>query len=255
MIKEAGFDGTSIWWEDEEEPLAIHRYDMPKMVEDAGLMLENIHVPYNSSNDLWSENADIRKNIVRKHTEWLNDCSRFGIPLMVMHVVEGDEPPAPNKYGIESMSQLVKAAEYLGVKIAVENTRRDDSVVFLLSQMESSHMGLCYDSSHAGLRKHRNELLLKSYGHRLFATHLSDNDGLFDRHWLPGNGKICWNELAALFPRGYRGFYTLETVPTEEEKRLGPEKFLIKAFEKISWVKDMFGAPGLSGANGNNGDK
>lgn len=242
MIKEAGFDATSVWWEDEKEPFAICKQDMPRMVKEAGLLLENIHVPYNNSNDLWSENTDARESIVRKHIEWLNDCSRFNIPLMVMHIMEGEEPPAPNKYGIESMSHLVKAAEELGVKIAIENTLRDDSVLFLLSEIKSSHMGFCYDSSHASLRKHRNDLLLKDYGGRLFATHLSDNDGIFDRHWLPGNGEICWDEMAASFPKDYKGFFTLETVPTEEEKKLGPEKFLAKAFKKIVWVEGLFRA-------------
>jgi len=242
MIKDAGFDGASIWWEDEEWPFIIRKQDMPQMVEDAGLVLENIHVPFNDSNDLWSEDTDARKNIVRKHVEWLNDCARLNIPLMVMHIIEGEDPPAPNKYGIESMSYLARAAEDLGVKIAVENTHRYDSVIFLLSEIKSKHMGFCYDSSHARLRQHKNGLLLKDYGGRLFATHLSDNDGLFDRHWLPGNGIINWDELMASFPEDYEGFFTLETVATEEEKKLGPEKFLMKAFKKISWVQGLFRA-------------
>lgn len=244
MIKDAGFDAASIWWEDEEWPFIIRKQDMPKMVEDAGLLLENMHVPFNDSNDFWSEDTEARENIVRKHIEWLNDCAKFNIPLMVMHIVDGEDPPAPNKYGIESMSRLVRAAEELGVKIAVENTFRDDSVIFLLSEIKSKHMGLCYDSSHAMLRRHKSETLLKKYGGRLFATHLSDNDGLLDRHWLPGNGIIDWNELMALFPEDYEGFFTLETVAAEEEKESGPEKFLMKAFNKISWAQGLFRGAG-----------
>ncbi|MDI3480847.1 MAG: hypothetical protein PWQ97_502 [Tepidanaerobacteraceae bacterium] len=251
LIKGAGFNATSIWWEDEQEPFVIHKQDMPEMVKKAGLVLENIHVPYNNSNDLWSEKKQDREDVVRKHIEWLHDCSRFDIPLMVMHIIEGGEPPAPNEYGLKSMTRIVEAAEHFKVKIAIENTHRDDSVIFLLSRIKSSYMGFCYDSSHAMLRKHRNEILLKDYGCRLFATHLSDNDGCFDRHWLPGNGKINWEGLGALFPEDYKGFFTLETVPSEEEKKLGPEKFLAKAFEKISWVEALFTASRWTENKGN----
>ncbi len=38
--------------------------------------------------------------------------------------------------------------------------------------------------------------LLERWGHRLMVTHIGDNDGVLDRHWLPGLGTLNWKEIA-----------------------------------------------------------
>ena len=237
LIKKAGFDATCIWWEDEEGP-SIEKHEMPKMVVDSGLIIDNIHAPFCASNDLWSESSQAREEIIKKHMMWIEDCAKHRIPIMVMHLTEGEVTPAPNKYGVESMLSLVKVAEDLGVKIAVENTRREDNVPFVLSQIPSAHLGFCFDSSHANLGQGVDALLLKEYGDRLITTHLSDNDGMVDRHWIPGNGCIDWPKLGELFPsRSYRGSLTLEVCPKWNKT---PEEFLAKAFGSASRVRDIF---------------
>jgi sugar phosphate isomerase/epimerase len=107
-----------------------------------------------------------------------------------------------------------------------------------LSEIKSPHLGLCYDSSHSRLKKHN--YLLEEFKDRLFATHISDNDGFYDRHWLPGNGIINWFEISKIFPKDYRGYLTLETRPTDEEAIQGPENFVNKAFERIKHIKRLF---------------
>jgi len=65
--------------------------------------------------------------------------------------------------------------------------------------------------------------------------HISDNDGEIDRHWLPGNGVIDWRNFWNLFPKeSYLKNIMLEVLPTDDEKKAGPEQFLIKAFKSIS---------------------
>lgn len=238
LIKKAGFDATCIWWEDEEGPRTLRKYEMAKIVGDSGLIIDNIHAPFCASNDLWSESQLARKEIIKKHTTWIEDCAKYRIPIMVMHLTEGEETPGPNKYGIESMLLLSKVAEDLGVKIAVENTRREDNVPFVLSKIPSAHLGFCFDSSHANLGQRVDALLLREYGERLITTHLSDNDGMVDRHWIPGNGRIDWKRLGELFPsRSYRGSLTLEVCPKWNKT---PEEFLAKAFGSASRVRDIF---------------
>lgn len=233
LIKNAGFDVTSLWWEDEEGNPPTRKDEMPRMVQDSGLLLENIHVPFNNSNDLWSENALDRDKIVKQHVNWLEDCAKYNIPIMVMHIMEGDTTPELNKYGIESMSYLTKKAEEYKIKIAVENTKLEGGIPFILSQIQSDYLGLCYDSSHARLQG--EEALLKDFGYRLIALHLSDNDGEKDRHWLPGNGVIKWGEFSNSFPKHhYSGNLTLEVCPTDEEREVGPKQFLLKAFKSLS---------------------
>ncbi len=37
-------------------------------------------------------------------------------------------------------------------------------------------------------------------GNLVFTTHISDSDGKFDRHWLPGEGIIPWDVVRDNFP-------------------------------------------------------
>lgn len=236
LIREAGFEAVSVWWEDEIGEPVIEKQCFPQMIRDAGLILENMHVPFNNSNDLWSEHGPARKKIVEKHLAWLEDCAAHGIPLMVMHLTDGADSPGPNRYGIESMLRLARFAEEAGVKIAVENTGREDSVPFILAEIQSGCLGCCYDSSHANLHSDKGKRLLSQVRHRLLATHLSDNDGIKDRHWLPGNGVIDWSRLGELFASSaYRGYLTLEVCPKPEEMGQGPEAFLKKAVRLFPW--------------------
>lgn len=247
LIKEAGFTTTSIWWEDEDTPWPVKKESMPQLVRDMGLILENLHVPYNNSSELWSERESVRSEFIQRHIRWLNDCATHRIPMMVMHLTEGVDAPAPNGDGTKSFRELVKVAEELGIMIAIENTRRSDNVPYLLSKIQSNYLGFCYDSSHHFLSDKQDFNLLENFGERLVATHLSDNDGLEDRHWLPGHGIIDWVMVAQHFPTGYRRCLTLEAYPTTEEREESPEIYLKRAIQKVKNLRDQLGIEGLSG--------
>lgn len=233
LIKNAGFDGVTIWWEDEQGNPGTKKEQMPQLVKDAGLVFENIHVPYNNSSNFWSENHIKRNKIVDKHTKWLYECANFDIPMMVIHISEGKNPPGPNLHGIKAIEKLVNTAKDLKIKIAVENTGNPSHVSTVLNEIKSDVLGFCFDSSHAHL-KGDTVFLLSNFKNRLFATHISDNDGLFDCHWLPKNGEIEWNNIEKLFPKDYSGFLSLEVYPTKKEQGKGPEEFIKKAYNRIS---------------------
>ncbi|SHN81491.1 sugar phosphate isomerase/epimerase family protein [Desulfitobacterium chlororespirans] len=237
LIQEAGFTGTSLWWEDEEEPFPMPKERMPALVRERGLILENIHVPWCDANALWSDEQALRGEIIARHKQWIEDCARFEIPLLVMHLCDGENPPQPNEYGLASMGELAGAAERQGVRIAVENTRRRDSVEYVLGQIASPALGFCFDSSHHRLTDQEDFHLLRAWGNRLMATHFSDNDGVEDRHWLPGHGVIDWAKVAGAFPKGYQDFLTLEVYPNPQERQGKPQEFLERAYDRISGVR------------------
>lgn len=239
LIKEAGFQATTLWWEDEHAPFRKKKESMPRLVCEKGLLLENIHVPFNNSDALWSEQESVRNAIVQSHIAWLYDCAQFGIPRMVMHLNDGVNPPAPNRQGLKSMGKLVQVAEKLQITIAIENTRRSDYISYVLRSIQSNYLGFCFDSSHHRLTNKENYQLLKDYGDRLVATHISDNDGIEDRHWLPGNGIIDWAEVSRYFPKAYDGCLTLEVCPTVEERKASPQEFLKEAYQKVSDVQNL----------------
>jgi len=130
----------------------------------------------------------------------------------------------------------------LAIAIAIENTRRSDNISYLLSNIHSSSLGFCFDSSHHFLTDKQDFSLLDSFGERLVTTHLSDNDGLQDRHWIPGQGIIDWAMLAKRFPLSYEGCLTLEAYPTAEQREESPQIFLKKAYQKVKNMSDLIEA-------------
>ncbi len=75
QIRNAGFDSTMVWWGDE-----VAFQDGPKdriieIVRNSGLLIENIHVPFEGCNNFWSDSENVRQGIMDSHYEWLEESS------------------------------------------------------------------------------------------------------------------------------------------------------------------------------------
>lgn len=234
-IRNAGFDSTMVWWGDELAWQEGSKDKILDIVRNSGLFIENIHVAYEECNNFWSDSEIERKKVMNFHYEWLEDCAHFNIPMMVMHVTKGNSVAEPSLSGIKCIESLVKRAESYHVKIAIENTRRNNVIVAVLDEITSKSLGFCYDSSHDRLYGNKEYEILKKCGKRLFATHLSDNDGIKDRHWLPEHGVINWRGLFDIFPKEYDGCISLEVEKGMDD--FSSEEFLHHAFEKAKWIE------------------
>ena len=96
----------------------------------------------------------------------------------------------------------------------MENTGKLHHLDHIYSSIESPFLGFCYDSSHDFLGAPELGEILSKWGHLLVATHLSDNDGVTDKHWIPKEGIIDWGIIGDSFPKdAYTGFFTLEVLP------------------------------------------
>lgn len=236
LIRQAGFASTSLWWEDEIGTPLIDKAAMVGLVRDSGLHLDYVHVPYDHIDDLWSEDKVCRNSIVNQHLIWVDEFVKYNIPIMVMHIMDHFYPPLPNEHGLESIRRIVSAARDAGVSIAIENTGDVDLIDYVLSQIESDHLGFCYDSSHDWLYSADKAKMLDKWGHRLLCTHLSDNDGKLDRHWLPGQGCIDWQVIGRLLPPdNYRGKISLEvTASNIQQTTMTPQQYLGEAYARLN---------------------
>ena len=128
---------------------------------------------------------------------------------------------------------LVKRAEALSVKIALENVFDQDPTALrkLLARVDSAFLGYCMDAGHGHLfSKVPLPEWIEALGPHLFEMHLHDNHGQADEHLPPGRGSI---DFPAVFSRikskGLHPIFTLEPhrieylVPSLEalEKYLG----------------------------------
>lgn len=236
LIREAGFDATGFWLGPEEELVAKGRADLlPDLIRSRGLFLEYVHAPDIGCNDMWSESAAKQEEWTRTYRSYIDLCKRHAIPIVVMHVSQskGEQPMNPGGAGLIAMKELVKIAEDSGVKIAVENTMQPALLDLIFTRIQSEHLGFCYDTSHDFLYSKEPGELLAQWGQRLIVTHLGDNDGVLDRHWLPGLGVLNWREIVGSLPmKTYEGSFMLEVFSKDQEHE-SASAFMASAYESI----------------------
>lgn len=235
-IIEAGFDSIMLWW-DEELFSEEGKKDLLKILE-MDISIENIHAPYYECNKLWSSNESDRNYIINEFIKCIHDCHTYNIPVIVMHLTQGDYPDKPNIYGLNSIKTILEEAERCGIKIAIENTRQEEFFDYVLDNIQSDWLGVCYDSSHANLYSTSIYDVLNKYGDRLIALHLSDNDGCTDRHWLPYEGVINWNKLLyKLKEINYMGNLSFEVFYDKTKDDYDCAEFLREAHDKAVILK------------------
>ena len=116
-------------------------------------------------------------------------------------------------------------------------------------RIDSAALGLCYDSSHGRMYEATPFALLRQYPTRLYALHLSDNDGVEDRHWEIGKGLIDWDGFAAAFPAGlYHGRLSLEII--QDDAGEDEAHFLHRARQRIDALGAQLPAPPAAGLDG-----
>ncbi len=236
-IKQAGFSSTMLWWGDDELDPQIDN-ELFKKAADMGVTVENIHVPFSDANWLWATEHDIHKAYLSRHMKYLDFSAKHGFPTIVMHISKGYQVVKPNKYGIDTMKRLTRYAQEVGVSIVIENTRRVGLIEAILEAIECKNLGLCYDTSHGGLYEDSEFYLLKKFPFRLKCVHISDNDGLEDRHWNINEGVVDWNSFINNFPKESEcQTLSLEVYPKDASQ--AEANFLRDAYSRVSALREL----------------
>lgn len=240
LIKQAGFDATLIWWD--EEDWADFR-TLPGRARNAGLLVENVHASFDHAGDIWEDTA-AGQAVFDYYMMCVDDCGTYEIPTVVMHTGRGADPlPPVSEIGLDRFARLIGRAERLGINIAIENQcdfEKTGRAMAILERFDSPALGLCYDSGHGNVSKSQGlgREMLERFGHRLKALHLHDNDGTGDKHWLPFDGTIDWlSIMRTVADKGYRGATTLELGSAYQQ--LAPEEFLARAYACASRLEEL----------------
>jgi len=224
LIKEAGFDGVLLWWSE-----YLDRKDYrsgPQTAREAGLVIENIHTPFQVQDNIWLDNLDGEASM-DCYLQCVKDCAEFEIPTMVVHLPKDDKPY--NGLGLDRMKRIAEKAEELGVNVALENLYNFANLSYVLEQVDSKRLGFCYDCCHH-YRYYPSYDLLSMYGSRLMALHLHDYKET-TIHRLPFDGTIDWSAaMKKIFETGYSGPTAIEAM-NWSYKDLSAEEFLKEAFD------------------------
>lgn len=234
MIRDAGFTHTCLWWGLPRE----ERENGPGVIRDAGLIIENIHAPYPGVNEMWSDSRADHDKFLTRHIGWLDDCVRHHVDCMIMHINDGINGPPPNPHGVDALNRLLDAAEARGVTLALENAERQDLLEYLFCNISRPGLRFCCDLAHENVWGNPKYAVLKTWGHLLVQTHISDNFGQKDDHILPGDGAIDWPAVAGAFPKNtYRGNLSLECYSVNKSQP--PEQYLALAKKRLEWLDGL----------------
>ncbi len=235
-IKEAGFDGLMLWWEDDTGDWPYTKKQMVEIARDLELEIFNSHIANIHENFIWSENRAQREKHLVTIRDTIEEIADQGIFNLVIHLCESDEVPPPGKALFDSIEYILPYAQANQVTLSLENTWRSDYLTAVWDAFPREGLGFCFDTSHAQLRDQFD--LLKDHHHKLTALHLSDNDGEKDRHWLPFDGVIDFKTQVSPYLSKTTVPYTMELV-SDKQKYPDERAYLREARRRLERLMSM----------------
>lgn len=196
--------------------------DYEKLKEDADaadIKLWSFHLPFMpfTEIDVSSTDDELRLASVAMCSDMIRRGAEIGIDKFVIHPsgepIAEEDRAAKMAAAKASLSTLAELAQSVGAVICVENLPRTclgrDSSDILELISADSRLRVCFDTNH--LLEESIPDFIKAVGDKIITIHVSDYDRLNERHWLPGEGCIDWQELyTALLAVGYSGTWLYE---------------------------------------------
>ncbi len=166
-----------------------------KAFKENGIVCETLHAPFDKINDMYSENEEDAKAMQNRLFASIDRCKEHGIPIVVTHLSSGRPMPEITPLAEKRFKEVFDYAEEQGVKIALENLRYAENLIYFLDKYKNT--GFCYDSGHQYCRA-TNVQFLEKYGDRVICLHLHDNRCELDTddHLLTFDGKIDFDTVA-----------------------------------------------------------
>lgn len=209
---------------------------LKKMIHDCGISVWAYHMPYGSqfadagNVDPSHPDAAVREATVRAVARGLERLADLGGKRLIVHPNVMHLQPDQRARAMALCRETLKVcsgvlealrarrAEAGDILLAVEPMppwgllNHADEVESLFDELDRRLVGLCLDVNHINLGGQDPLKYVKTVAGFVCTTHLSDNDGLDERHWAPGRGRLPWTELlAALTSCGYSGPMIFET--------------------------------------------
>jgi sugar phosphate isomerase/epimerase len=192
--------------------------DLQQWLTEAGLELISIHAPVVDAS-LASADAAERQQAIAETERALHIGRRIPFKSLVVHLgrprAAGTRGGTNRDAARRSIDALAKAAEPLGVAIALEVIPNDLSRAASLTELvdeeiEAANVGICLDLGHARIDGDVGDAIEVTAGH-LLALDVHDNRGRSDDHLVPFDGVIDWPAaLTAVQKVGYDGALTFE---------------------------------------------
>jgi sugar phosphate isomerase/epimerase len=240
ICKKAGFDSMDYSLGCMEKPEDIFNDKkeyikaaeaLRRVIDLNGLPVTQTHAPFVYYG--WKDPKVYEEFIMPSIRRSIEVSAILGAKVTVVHplhhfVYKGNEEEIYEK-NMEFYRSLIPICKAYGIKVGIENMFQRELLrahisfdtcatiaefIRYVDTLDSEYMVACLDIGHVGLpvTDERAWDFIRALGHdRLQALHVHDNDYRNDRHALPYQGKIDWDEVTrALGEIDYKGDFTYE---------------------------------------------
>lgn len=183
--------------------------------QNKGVEILSIHLPFGADWEIGCCDDVIREYAIQRYLELLSCCQSITPKRYILHPGYPNVPDNERKERIQNIrdSLVVLAHAAKPAKIAVENMPRDclgntsDELIEIVEGLEN--VCVCCDMNH--WLQEKNYEAIEKLGALIETLHVSDYDGVEEKHWLPGEGSTDWKRvLQALEKISYNGPFLYE---------------------------------------------
>ncbi|WP_010277662.1 sugar phosphate isomerase/epimerase family protein [Paenibacillus senegalensis] len=221
-VKEAGLDCIELVihgkdWHREFEHWSAYFTQLVQEAAELGLEIWSIHLPYGDDWDVSSLDSTKREQALSTLSSLLQLIDSWKVGRAILHPSYEPVPPEDRTDRLtlcqEGLHALIQRNRNVKVRLAVECLPRtclgntSDEILYLVEP--TPELIVCCDVNH--LLQETQTLFIQKTGARIGTVHMSDYDGKDERHWLPGEGIIDWDQvLDSLAGQGYDGPFLFE---------------------------------------------
>lgn len=218
-VKRQGFDGVEIslgkvgGYKMSMERCILEVEDGLKAVLDEGLVLNSIHLPFQRFIYISSCDEGVRAFASNEMRQLMEKCDLYHPNHYVFHSKVGKQEEGLWELRkpalVRTFNEMVDATKS---NVCMENMvssfpSTSTQMLEILQQVEGGKC--CVDMNHF-LQEDPADAIL-ALGNRVATIHVSDNDGVYEQHWLPKQGINDWMKIiGALEKIGYQSMFTYE---------------------------------------------
>lgn len=242
-IKEAGIEYIELsingfWRKKPANEVYIRAYKTLQNVEASGLKVWSVHLPFSSSLDISVLDNKKREANLRFFEEMIRLAGIFKPKCLVLHpgadTIKDEETRQERlKCSRNSIGRLAIAAADIGALLCIEDLPRTcpgrtaEEMDYLTAGIPN--VRICFDTNHLLLGTH--EEFLEKLGDRIATIHVSDYDGVDEKHWMPFHeeGIVDWHAFyQGLKKIKYKGVFMFEV-----KKGEGTPADLVKVYKQM----------------------
>lgn len=190
-----------------------------KLSKEFSVNLWSLHLPFAPFDrfEISALDASLRQRTIDVFSDIIKRGADIGINKFIIHPsgepIEENEREERKKHSRESLVTLSEICYNNGSVLCVEDLPRTcigHSTEEMLYLTEADNkLKICFDTNHITIEKPEN--IISALGNNIVSLHVSDFDFVNERHWLPGEGEINWqNVMKALQEIKYDGVFMYE---------------------------------------------